>query len=357
MAFSTKKHKVILRILITLCAGGFIAVFFTAFSLDSVFLMEYKRSDFLLGTNCEVKIFTSPLKGNRVLDEIFSELELIHKKMSSEIPGNDVDNINQKAGKEWVTVSEQTFSVIEEGLRIAELTDGALDISLGPIIKLWNIGKDHEKLPSPGEIKKQLEFVNYRNIALDKGFFRVRLIKEGMKIDLGGIAKGYAADRVAAIIRNQGIKSALINLGGNIYVVGNHPKKRKWKIGILHPRPDNASTIIAFIDAADKTLVTSGDYERFFISDDKRYHHLIDPVTGYPSRNSLVSVTVIGPSSMTADGLTTGSFVLGLKKGRALLESLPGYEGVFVTRDKEIYITSGLKDIISLYVDDYEFIY
>lgn len=349
-----KQNKGTWAVLFFACIVLFL--FLTAFSLDSIFAVEHKRSEFLLGTGCEVKVYTNPLKGNKVLDEIFAEIKVIHQLMSSEIPGNDVDRINRGAGKEWVAVSKETFTVIEESVQLAMISDGAFDISLGPVIKLWNIGKDGENIPEENELENSLKLVNYRDVKLDRSGYKVKLARVGMMIDLGGIAKGYAADRTAAIIREHEISSALINLGGNIYVVGNHPKKRKWKIGILHPRPGNSGTILAFIDVADKTLVTSGDYERFFLLNNKRYHHLINPKTGFPADNNLVSVTVVGKNSMIADGLTTATFILGLQNGKTLLESIPGYEGVFVTKDKKVYTTSGLKNSFKLYVDDYEVI-
>ena len=175
-------------------------------------------------------------------------------------------------------------------------------------------------------------------------------------MDLGGIAKGYAGDEAIKIYKKYGIKSAYINLGGNVVVLGTKPDGKPWRIGVQNPRAENGF-YIGIVEVADKAVVTSGDYERFFEENGKRYHHILDPKTGRPADSGLISSTIVTDVSMDADALSTAAFVLGLEKGRALVESLEGVEAIFVTKDKEVYVTDGLRNSFTFSDESKEFKY
>lgn len=313
-----------------------------------------QREGFYLGTVCRIQIEASAFEVDLLLDGSFDILQRVHELMSSEIDDNDVYKINSKAGITYAQITPETFEVIETSFKAAELSGGALDISLGPLINLWNINPGQNMVPGEDDIKKMIGLVNYKNILLDKDNLRVMLKKRGMLIDLGAVAKGFAADRVAQYLRSKGVMSAQINLGGNIYVIGRHPANRPWIIGIMDPRKSEDNSILGHLNITDSSLVTSGDYQRYFIYKDKRFHHILDSKTGYPSENSLMSVTIINSNSAFGDALSTAAFVLGLKKGMELIRSIPEVEAVFVTKDKNVYISGGLKEAFILSSKDYK---
>ena len=179
---------------------------------------------------------------------------------------------------------QDTYSVIEKAVQYSKLTDGALDATIEPIVKLWGIGTDKERVPSKNEIEEKLKLVNYKDIILDNKNSTVQLKRTGQAIDLGAIAKGYTADEIKKVLLDNKISSALINLGGNVFAVGNKTDGTSWNIGIQNPL-DTRGQYLGTISVTDKSVVTSGNYERFFIVDGKRYHHIFDPKTGYPSEN------------------------------------------------------------------------
>jgi thiamine biosynthesis lipoprotein len=233
--------------------------------------------------------------------------------------------------------------LLQEAKKISELSDGAaLDITVAPIVNAWGICSDDPRIPSANEINDLLPFINYNDVLIDEENSTVMLQREGQKIDLGGIAKGYIGDLAIDIYKEYGITSAFINLGGNVVVLGNKPDGSSWKVGVQDPRGDT-SDIIGYVEVCDQAVVTSGDYQRYFIEDGKRYCHIIDPTTGYPIDNDLMSVTVITSSSADADGLAK-AIVLGLDDGMAFIEAYDGAEAIFITTDKEIYVTEGLND-------------
>ncbi len=278
--------------------------------------------------------------------EILSDLE---QKMSLNIKDSEINKINAQAGKEPVPVSDDTFEVIKRGIYFSKLTDGQFDITIAPITQLWNIGQEDERIPSYKEIEDALPFVNYKNIKLDEKVKTVFLEKEGMKLDLGGIAKGYTADKILKVFSDMGVENALISVGGNIKVIGGNPQKnRSWKVGLRHPRKPRGD-YFATIDLKDgQTVVSSGDYERYFIKDGVRYHHIFNAKTGEPSRSDIIGVSIITDNSMDADGLSTSVFLLGSKEGKKLIDKMKGVEAVIVTKDLEVIITEGARDKVEL---------
>ncbi|MBN2049660.1 MAG: FAD:protein FMN transferase, partial [Spirochaetales bacterium] len=222
------------------------------------------------------------------------------------------------------------------------MSSGGFDPSVGPLVKLWGVGTENARIPRPEEIETALALTDYRRVQTDPENRGVLLADRGMALDLGGIAKGYAADEAAKILVNHGVTGATVNLGGNVLTLGEKPDGSPWKIGIQDPASGRGD-YVAILQVKDLSVVTSGPYERFFIGPDgKRYHHILSGETGYPVESVIISVTILARDSMTADALSTAVFVLGLGKGMELIESLEGIEGMFITQEQAVYASSGL---------------
>jgi thiamine biosynthesis lipoprotein len=319
---------------------------FSGVSSCSRSLEPVSRVEFLMGTTCGVTVYGPA--GKEVLDPVFQRVKEVEQKMSATLETSEISEINRNAGIKAVSVSEETFHVISQGLYFSTLGKGAFDIAIGRLVSIWGIGTEHARVPSPEEIKEALSTIDYQSVELDPSTKSVFLKTKGMALDLGAIAKGWAADEAARILRQKGVKHAIVDFGGNILVIGSHPENRPWRIGIQNPETTRGS-YLGILPGTDISVVTSGTYERFFEGPDgKRYHHLLDTQTGYPIRNGLVSVTVVTRQSIQADGLSTTLFALGLTEGLKLAESLEGVDALFVTEEKRIYITEHLKPVFEL---------
>lgn len=329
------RQKVAIAIIIVICAFTLI-IFFNNKQKD---IEPVTNSNFLMDTLIQISAYGP--NSEKAINESFDRINEIQSKMTSKGEDSEVIKINKKAGLGFQQVSPDTFNVIKKGLEYSQISNGSFDITVGSLVKLWGIGTDKVKVPDQNELKKALTHVNYKNVILDDKNHSVMLKKKDMSIDLGAIAKGYAADEVVKVLKRYGIKSAVADLGGNIYVLGKKPDGSLWKIGIQDPYEQRGSNL-AVVEVADKTLVTSGIYERFFEKDNIRYHHILDTKTGFPVENNLASVSIISNSSIEADGLSTTAFSLGLKEGLKLIESIPDTEAVFVTKDRGIYTSSGI---------------
>lgn len=303
------------------------------------------ESRFLLGTIVTIKIYDNA--SDKLFDEIFNRLQEIENKMTINGKNSEVIQVNSKAGKEFVKVSDDTFYVIEKGKYFSELSGGKFDISIGPLVKLWNIGTEVAKVPEKWQIDEKKSLIDYNSVFLNSKEKSIMLKKEEMMLDLGGIAKGYAADEVSKILKENHVKHAIINLGGNILAYGNKPDGSKWKIGIQKPFAPKGD-YAGIVSVINKAVVTSGIYERYFEKEGKIYHHILDPETGYPVENNLMSVTIVTDKSLDADSLSTSAFAMGLEKGLNLVEKLNNTEAIFITKDSEIYLTSGLKNAFKL---------
>ncbi|MCY6355228.1 FAD:protein FMN transferase [Clostridium sp. ZS2-4] len=299
------------------------------------------KEGLFLGTYCKITIYNKSSRD--VLEKAFNRINEIENKMTINKASSEIININSNAGLDYVKVSPDTFYVIKQGNYYSELSKGKFDISIGPIVKLWNIGTDKARVPSPEEIKDKLPLINHKNILLNEKENKVMLKNKGMIIDLGSIAKGYAGDEVEKVLVENGVKHAIINLGGNIVALGSKPDNKAWKLGVQNPF-DSRGEYLGTVEVSDKSVITSGIYERFIEKDGKRYHHILNPENGYPVDNSLVSVSIIADKSIDGDALSTTAFALGLEKGLKLTESLKNVDAIFVTKDSDVYVTSGLKD-------------
>ena len=305
------------------------------------------QSELLFGTICNITLFD---RGRpQVYRDIFRRLGEIERKMSVFIQGSDVDRINMAAGVEAVRVQDDVFELIERALYYAELSWGAFDPTVGPLVALWDLNQGTNgdfRIPSQDEIDGVLPLINWRNVELDRVNKTVFLKNPGMAIDLGAIAKGYAADEAAFIIQRAGIPRAIIDLGGNILFVGLREDRGPWRVGIQDPL-EHRGAYMGIAQVHQQTVVTSGVYERYVIADGVQYHHIFLPSNGYPVRNGLFAVTIIGDNSMEADALSTAVFVLGYERGRALIEALEGVEAIFVFEDMSIGLTAGADFILT----------
>jgi len=311
------------------------------------------HTEVVMGTVCTIQIFDS--KDTSILDKAFDRLKDLENKVSINKEGTELDKVNEMSGKEAVVVGKDTFSIVESGLYYSKISNGNFDITIGPIVKLWGIGSESARVPSEKEISEKKSLINYNDIVLNNEKNSIFLKKPNMIIDLGGIAKGYAADEMKNLLVDNGVKSAMINLGGNLYILGNKPNGNQWKIGIQNPN-GSANDTVGNILVNDKSIVTSGTYERFLEVDGKVYHHILDPKTGYPYESDLLSATIISDTSLAGDGLSTSTFALGREKGLEFINSLENIEAIFITKDNEVYLTNGLKNNFKLTNDNYKLV-
>ena len=306
-----------------------------------------------MDTFIKIKVFAkSKSQAQEATTKAFQEFKRIElltnrfpEKGTSEYRKSEIIKINNEAAGQPVPVSKEVFEMLSLAKKYSAETGGAFDVTIGPIMDLWGFGKDKNTVPDEKMLKKALSLVDFNKIVLDEKRHTVFLEQKNMSIDLGGIAKGYATEKAGQVLKELGIKKAIINAGGNIYTIGEREKGLPWKIGIQDPR--EADKVYAVLNLRDQVAVTSGDFQRFFEVNGKRYHHLLDPKTGKPAEK-LMSVTVVAKNSTIADILSSAFFVLGLEKSNAYLEQHSDIQAVFVTPDKKIICSPGLKHIIEL---------
>lgn len=294
----------------------------------------YSTDFFAMDTFMSVKVLSKD--GESLAQQCESEINSLESVLSRTREDTDIAKLNAADGAE-VTLSDEGAKLLSLALDLSAATNGAYDPTVAPLTDLWGIGTDHQKVPSQSEIDAALQTVGTAHVRENGD---VVTLDSGSKIDLGGIAKGYAADLCADILKSADADGLLV-LGGNIYAVGTNEGK-DWNIGIADP--DDSADTIAAVAVHDLSIVTSGDYERYFEQDGVRYHHIFNPKTGYPAASGLRSVTVIDANSTRADALTTALFVMGADKGRAYCEE-NGIAAVFVTADKQVFTTSRVADV------------
>jgi FAD:protein FMN transferase len=265
----------------------------------------------------------------------------IDDRMSVFKQNSDIYRVNYNSGASFFPVHTDTFELIKKAAFFSALSEGAFDVTVSPLIELWGIGRKVISVPETDDIEDARSLTDYKSIIIDEENLSVMLKKRGQRIDLGGIAKGYAADEVKRILLEHGIKNAIINLGGNVVAIGMSPANENWIIGIQNPFAQTGA-FIGTVDLKDETAVTSGLNEKYFIRDGIRYHHIIDPRTGMPADTGIASVTVIGGCSADMDGLSTAVFVLGIEKGINMIRKL-GAEALIIGTSGSVLITEGLK--------------
>jgi thiamine biosynthesis lipoprotein len=300
-----------------------------------------ERARLAMGSELRVGVWTADAGGaERAIAAVFDEFERLDALMSVWKTGSDVERLNAAAGDRPVTVGPDVLEVLRAAREISEWTGGKFDVTFGALSGLWRFDHDQDnRVPDPAEVRRQLPLVDFRSLELDPVAGTAFLRRRGMRVHLGGIGKGYAVDRAAALLRSRGFRDFLIRSGGDMYAAGLRGG-RPWHLGVQDPR-GAAGRIFAALDVSDRTFSTSGDYERFFFRDGRRYHHIIDPVTGEPARSGCRSVTVVADRAVLADGLSTGIFLLGPKAGLALAARV-GVEVIVVTTDNEVVTTPGL---------------
>jgi len=306
-------------------------------------------------------------------EEMIRSLE---KKLSVTDEGSEIYALNRDGKAE---VSADVADIMGRALSVCAETDGALDISIYPVLKAWGFTTGSYRVPDEEEIDALLENVDYRQVQAQQDTGTVLLshctqqdtgtvlvssaasdskcqviIAPGMQVDLGSIVKGYTGSAVAKYFRDNGVKSALINLGGNVECIGKKPDGNKWKVAIKSPFADSQTGIFGVIDAEDMAIITSGGYERFFEENGKTYWHILDPTTGYPAENGLVSVTIIGSDGLRCDGLSTALFVMGLDDAIEFWKKSGDFDAIFITDAGEAYVTSGIADSFTLYSEYYD---
>lgn len=300
------------------------------------------RSDFLLNTFVTVTLYDT--EEESLLDSCIELCRTYENRFSKTISTSEIYRMNHRKPEETTfTVSPETADMIREGLEYSRLSDGAFDITIEPLSSLWNFTSGEAIIPEDSEIQNAAAKVDYRNLVL-KGN-TLTFLSPDTTIDLGSIAKGFIADRLKEYLVSQGVKSAIINLGGNVLCIGEQPNGSPFRIGLQAPFEER-NTIYANLEINDLSVVSSGVYERHFVVDGKNYHHLLNPKTGYPYDNGLISVTILSPRSVDGDALSTTCFSLGLDKGLDLVNSMDGIYAFFMTEDKEVHYSDGAESFL-----------
>lgn len=299
------------------------------------------KEKILLDTLVTIKAYGKNKKRTtQSVDKAFKEMARIEKIANNFDPKSEISMLNKKAGRGPVKISHHLFKMIELSINYHKISGGTFDITIWPLIQLWSFGERKEP-PSKSEILNRLSLVDTRKVNVDSHNQTVSLAPN-TSLDLGGISKGYAVDRAIVTLAEEGINSALVTTGSTTRTLGQKPKGQLWKVGIQHPRkPDK---LIGIVELDQKSISTSGDYQRFFTKNGRRYHHILNPKTGYPAEG-IMSVTIITDQSCTeADILSTGVFVLGFPQGMEFIESKPGIEGIIITSDRRVHISRGLHE-------------
>ena len=330
------------------------------------------RSLFAMDTIMEIQAAGD----EKVLSGAEEMIRSLEKKLSVTDEGSEIYALNRDGKAE---VSSDVADIMRRALSVCAETGGSLDISIYPVLKAWGFTTGNYRVPDEEEIDALLENVDYRQVQAQQDTGTVLLshctqqdtgtvllspaasdskcqviIAPGMQVDLGSVVKGYTGSAVAKYFRDNGVKSALINLGGNVECIGKKPDGNKWKVAIKSPFADSKTGIFGVIEAEDMAIITSGGYERFFEEDGKTYWHILDPKTGYPAENGLVSVTIIGSDGLRCDGLSTALFVMGLDDAMEFWKQHGDFDAVFITDTGEAYVTSGIADSFTLYSEYYD---
>jgi len=305
----------------------------------------HKSARAMMGTLVEITLSGNGEKAKATAHSLFTEIQRIDD-LASFHKTSELTKINDHAGKGPFKTDPELLKIIGESLRVARLTQGAFDPTIGPVSRLWQFsGEKEPKVPSESELKEALTRVGWQRVTIDADAGTILLPEPGMALDLGGITKGYALNRAAAMVRESGLRGALINIGGDILAVGEKEAGKPWRVGVEDPR--NKHGVVAVTTLKDRLIITSGDYERFFIQDGKRYHHILDPATGYPA-NTLRSVTVVGPIGTMLQPLGTATFVMGAQGGLKFVETIEGAQSFLIDAQGEYLFSDGAQSVFDV---------
>ena len=294
----------------------------------------------LMGTEVSVLLWSDDeVAGRQALEAVFTETARIDGLMSTYLDDSEISRVNRLAASGPVTVGDELFDVIRRSLEISVLTLGAFDITYDSVGQHYDFRS--RQRPDPTTIEREREYIDYRYVDLDQASHSVTFLKDGVRINLGGIAKGYAVERGIDVLRHRGIEHAIVTAGGDSRLLGDR-RGRPWMVGIRDPRGDDEQQVAISVPLEDEAISTSGDYERFFDEDGVRYHHIIKPSTGEPA-GGVYSVTVFGPDAVMTDALSTSVFVLGVDRGLTLIATLPDYESIVIDADGRVFYSDGLE--------------
>ncbi len=298
------------------------------------------KTNFMLDTIVQITLYDGTDPG--VIDQAFDEIRRLEDILSVEREGSDLDRLAQAAGQDWVEIQPETEEVLRLAKTYSARSQGAFDVTAGPLIDLWDIHNGEGHYPSPEELAQVLPLIGDADLLVEEG--RAYLARPGMIANLGAIAKGYIADQVKALLVEQGVEHAVLDLGRNVLLIGGKPDGSSFVVGVQDPNQEQGQ-LMGRIEATDKSIVTSGINERKFTYNGQSYHHVLDPVTGFPVENELASVTILSQSSADGDALSTTCLLLGREKGMALVESLEGVEALFIAKDGSCTESSGMDGV------------
>jgi thiamine biosynthesis lipoprotein len=297
-----------------------------------------ERTEAIMGTRVYVELWAEdPARGNAAIDAVMADMRRIDELMSHYKPGSELSQINARANREPVQVDKELFDLIKLSTHYSEITEGAFDITYASVGYLYDYRRHVH--PTEEQIRTALPAVNWRNMLLDEEHHTVRFGHPGMRIDLGGIGKGYAVDHGIGILKARGIAHAVVTAGGDSRILGDH-LGRPWLVAIRHP--DDPHKVVTRIPLSDTAMSTSGDYERYFDENGVRYHHIIDPRTGH-SASKVRSATILAPTATQTDGMSKTAFVLGPEKALEIINRMPEYDAVFVCPDGRVLYSNGLR--------------
>ena len=301
------------------------------------------KSAFMLNTVVTVTLYDSA--DETVIDGALELCKNYENQLSMTLTDSEVSKMNHRlGGQSAFNVNEDFEELLEKAIYYSEITDGAFDITISPLSSLWDFSGSAPKVPSEDAIREILPMVDYKNLRLEN--HQLSFLSADTQLDFGAIAKGFIADKMKEYLIGQGVKSALINLGGNVLCIGTRPDQTPFKIGIQKPFKDR-NEVVGSLNVSDMTVVSSGIYERNFTENGILYHHLLDPKTGYPFDNGLIAVTILCEKSVDGDGLSTSCFALGLEKGMELINSLENAYAVFITEEGTLFYSEGMEAFIS----------
>ena len=309
------------------------------------------RLELFMGTAIKVTLYNGG--SEEILDKVFDRIVEIENLVSINKDNTEIVDLNKNSGIKPVKLSETSYEIIEKGLHYSKISQGGYDITIGPLVKLWSIGLPEAKVPKNNEIEEIIKNVDYSKVIMNDETKEVFLTDKNMMLDLGSIAKGYVADEVANILKEESVEEAIIDLGGNIYALGLKNGEKNWRIGIQNPF-DNRGKVVGVVEVSNKSVVTSGIYERFLEKDGVRYHHILNPKTGYPYETNIAGVSIISDKSVDADALSTLVFTKGIEEGIKFVESIENVDAIFVTNDKKVYTTKGIKDSFKISNDEFK---
>lgn len=318
-----------------------VLVFLVGCSSNTDTVEPISKTTLQFGTVIQLTVFDN--KDQEALEIALKHMKTLEDELSTSIAKSDVSTFNKAPAGAVVPLGEHAQAVVERGLYYSELSKGDFDITIEPVVSLWGIGSEDAGIPQDEDLVSALKLVGYENLVYDSEKGTLMKTQDGVKIDLGAIAKGYAADEAARVLKENGVTSALVNLGGNVLALGDKAGV-PWKVGIQDPL-QNQGAMVGIVEITDASVITSGVYERFFEQEGERYHHILSTKDGYPVNNEILGISILSKNAMDGDALSTVVYTKGLEAGMDFIESLDGVEAIFVSRDSKIYVSTGAEKV------------